>query len=247
MSVKSAERVLDILQMFAEYRRPATLTEVSTALELPKSSCLALLQTLEEKGYLYLVGSEGYYPTSRWLEAARSIARHDPVVRRMRPVLEDLRDRTSETLSLTKRSRAHVLYLDVVDSKQVVRYTAVVGERRALHCSASGQALLGGMDPDERERVIRSLRLDRRTDLTPTNRQALEAKINAGMERGWFSVAGEYDAETAAVAVPVRMYGDVYAVVIAAPRQRLEPALDKMGRLLANTCRGLSDRTKETI
>ena len=44
--VKSARRVLDILQFFAATRAPATLSQIVAGLGIPKSSCLALLDTL---------------------------------------------------------------------------------------------------------------------------------------------------------------------------------------------------------
>jgi IclR family transcriptional regulator, acetate operon repressor len=129
-----------------------------------------------------------------------------------------------------------------VESKHILRYTAVVGEKRPLHCSASGQALLGGMEREEREQVIKVLRLERRSELTITSRPALQRKISMGIERGWFPIVGEYDTETAAVAVPVRMYGEIYAIVLAAPRQRLESSIERVGGLLVGACQHLDDR-----
>jgi DNA-binding IclR family transcriptional regulator len=156
--------------------------------------------------------------------------------------LEKLRDRTNETLLLAKRSESYAVYLDVVESTQLLHYTAAVGEKRSLHCSASGQALLGGMDPEERAKVIDSLRLEKRTARTITSRAALERKIRSGVERGWFPIVGEYDKDTAAVAVPVRMYGELYAIVLAAPRQRLEGSIDRLGRLLLTACQDVGDK-----
>ena len=51
--VKSAKRVLDILRFFSEERAPASLARLSSALAFPKSSCLALMETLVAEGYAY--------------------------------------------------------------------------------------------------------------------------------------------------------------------------------------------------
>lgn len=242
VGVKSAQRVLEILQMYAGSRRPATLTEIAKALHLPKSSCLALLQTLEENGYLYQSGEGGrYYPTGRWLSNAQAIASHDPVVMHIRPTLESLRERTDETLLLAKRFETNALYLDVVESKQILRYTAEIGQMKSLHCSASGQALLGGMESEDRNAVIDRLKLDRVSASTITTRSALRRKVETGVECGWYFVVGEYHADTAAVAVPLQLNGDPYAVVLAAPRHRLENSIERAGKLLLAACRPLSD------
>ena len=71
--VKSARRVLDILQFFAQIRAPATLSQISAGLDIPKSSCLALLDTLEGDGYAHQTAGR-YYLTRRWLNEARVVA-----------------------------------------------------------------------------------------------------------------------------------------------------------------------------
>ncbi|MBK8008837.1 MAG: helix-turn-helix domain-containing protein [Rhizobiales bacterium] len=46
MTVKSAQRVVDIFELFAVQKKPVALSALASALRLPKSSCLALLKTL---------------------------------------------------------------------------------------------------------------------------------------------------------------------------------------------------------
>ena len=50
--IKSAERVLDVLGLFSEFRRPLRLHEISTALGYPQSSTTVLLKSLMILGYL---------------------------------------------------------------------------------------------------------------------------------------------------------------------------------------------------
>src|SRR4051812_8820285 len=104
MSVKSAQRVIDILEYFVLTRAPATLSALALALEIPKSSCLALIDTLQSKGYLYEVRPRvGYYPTRRWLDRATIISGSDPLVARVRPVMLALSEDFGETLIFGKR------------------------------------------------------------------------------------------------------------------------------------------------
>jgi predicted transcriptional regulator len=51
-TVKSARRVLEILEFFAQGRREATVMEVADALAYPQSSTTALLSSLATLGYL---------------------------------------------------------------------------------------------------------------------------------------------------------------------------------------------------
>ena len=80
-AVKSAERTLRIFEAFAQAR----------SVDIPVSACHALVRKLAALGYLYEIGPRrGYYPTLRWLDYARVIARHDPLIERMTPLMEDL-------------------------------------------------------------------------------------------------------------------------------------------------------------
>jgi DNA-binding IclR family transcriptional regulator len=54
--IKSAARVLDVLELFSARCDGLTLSEVARGLELPKSSTLGLLRTLHKRGYLVREG-----------------------------------------------------------------------------------------------------------------------------------------------------------------------------------------------
>ena len=82
MDVKTAVRVFDVINLFAEVRQPMIYSEIARRTEIPLSSCHALLQTMVAKGYLYAPGVKaGYYPTQRLLHVARDKRRvHQAVI-----------------------------------------------------------------------------------------------------------------------------------------------------------------------
>ena len=68
MIVRQAANVLDIMEFFAQTKKPATLAEIADHFGWPRSSTFNLLATLSEKGYLYEPRPRaGFYPTPRWL------------------------------------------------------------------------------------------------------------------------------------------------------------------------------------
>jgi DNA-binding IclR family transcriptional regulator len=232
--VKSAQRVMDIFEFFAATRSPATLTTVAAALRMPKSSCLALLTTLSANGYLYEVRPQvGYYPTRRWLDNAQAISASDSLVRRIRPTLEALRDTTGETLILGKLSEHRILYIDVVESTETLRYTAAAGQFKPLHGTASGKAALSALAPDKRKAVLGTLDFRPLTARTITDRTMLERDIETGLTRGWQVSRGENVADATAVAVPLRIMKEIFVLVVAGPSQRLEPKLAAIGATLS--------------
>ena len=56
--VKSAQRVVEVFEFFAQRRAPATLSQIATALGYPPSSTFGLLNTLRGLGYLDYSRSE---------------------------------------------------------------------------------------------------------------------------------------------------------------------------------------------
>lgn len=236
--VRSVRRVLSIFELFAGQRKPATLSTVARALELPKSSCLALLKTLEAGGYLYEVAPRaGYYPTRKWLDTARLISEADPMAARLRPALEALHARTGETVVLARRSEGQVVYIDVViESAANIRYSAQPGRLMPIHATASGKALLGNMSEPERKRLLDSIALPSLTPETTTDKHALEVELAAGEARGWHTTLNETEPNVTGLAAVVEMAGEPYALVIAGPAYRLEPRLDELGAILRAVC-----------
>lgn len=236
--VKSAHRVLEILSFFARRHAPASLAVISRELGVPKSSCLALINTLEMSGFLYLVNTTaGYYPTRRWLELAQVIAANEPVVSRVRATMEDLCQEVGETIIFGRRSGNEVVYLDVVESSETLRYTALPGQMKPLHGTASGKALLSTLSAQDLRQTIAGLELVEITPRTITDPEKLEVEILAGRKRGWHVSHGENEQAALAIAVPVLLGDSRYVLLAAGPLQRLGERQDTVGASLVETGR----------
>ena len=235
-TVKSADRTVQILEAFAAAGQPLGIAELARRLAIPVSACYGLIRTLEVRGYLYELGlRKGWYPTLRWLQKARAVADHDPVLERVAPPLEQLCAATAETVVFGKRSGDRVAYLHVLESSHSIRYSAQVGDRKPLHSSAAGKVILATLPPAERNSLLGSLKLTRITANTIVRRELLEKDLAAGARRGWFTTRGENVADVHAIAAPLRIDEEIYAVVIAGPAHRFEAALKSHAAALLRT------------
>lgn len=232
--VKSALRTLQILEIFSDAKQPLVLSELARRMDAPKSSCLALLETLTERGYLYRSSAGSYYPTGRWLGHARRIAEHDPVAAQVHASLERLRDRIGETAIDAVLAGDQSIYLDVVESTELIRFSARIGDVKPLHSSASGRALLGTLDDAACQEVVGRLRFDGPTARSGTRAQAqkLARTIAEERERGWSANIGEHRPDVISVAAGVDLNGTAHALVIAAPFNRVAQRVDQIGALL---------------
>jgi DNA-binding IclR family transcriptional regulator len=228
MDVKTAARTLDVFEAFTGECRPLSLSDIARAIDAPVSSCFGLLNTLEKRGYLYSFGARrAFYPTRKMLENARRIAEHDPLADLAYPVLEALHVSSGETALFSRRAGDQIVYVDVIESEHKIRYAAQAGEFFPIHCSASGKAIIASLSEPERRELVARLPLARMTPTTVTRRPALLKELALSTERGWFVNRGEHVADVMAVAMPVRVNGEVCAIGIAGPIQRIEAALEK--------------------
>lgn len=244
MSVKSALRTLQILEAFAESGRPMSLGEVARAIEAPRSSCLALLTTLTERGYLYRVGTApAYYPSRRWLDLARTVSETDPIAVHIRASLERLRDLTGETAIDAVLATDRSVYLDVVESSELVRYTARAGEAKPLHVSASGRAQLAVLDEETRKAVVAALP-GGGAGRARFSRKALLETVAQERLRGWSTNLGEFRPDVISVASGFDLHGTIHSLVIAAPYHRVEAKVDQIGRIVRDEARALAARLR---
>ncbi|KOF52457.1 MULTISPECIES: IclR family transcriptional regulator [unclassified Achromobacter] len=244
MSVKTALRVIEIIETYAREKRALPLSELARLLDVPVSSCLALIRTLTGLGYLYETGRrQGYYPTGRLLAMAQRIARADPVLDRVYPSLTELRDATRETVVFAKLTPdARVVYLDVLDSPHTIRYAPVAGEFKDIHANSLGKALISLQDEKTRAQMLGGQPLTRYNERTLTSLQALEEDIRLSRQRGWFMNSGESIADVGAIAWPLTLSGEHYAISVGGPIYRIEPRQEEYARILRAACTALEQQ-----
>jgi len=241
-NVKTAVRTLEAFEAFGLSQRPLTLSELARAIGAPISSCHGLVVTLKNRGYIYSVGTgRQVYPTRRLLDVAESIARNDPLLEIVEPVLTRLRDDTGETVILGTREGDGVVYLDVVEGLHTIRYSARPGDIKPLHSSAIGKAMLASLDEEALAKTLSSIVLERVTPVTLTDEATLQRDLTEGRRRGFFVTRGENVADVMGMAVPAAPVGQAVAVALAGPIERMDRSFDTHAEKLRMAARELSE------
>ena len=186
-AVKSAVRVLSILETFDDVRRPMRVGEIAARLDYPQSSTSYLLRDLVELGYLdYDPVPRTYLPTPRvallgtW--TASNTVSAGPLVRLSRQASLE----TRRTVTLAVRNGIYARYIHVQEPGDDPPLHVPIGTRRLLAWSASGFAIL----TDEREERIWSLvqrtNVEVRTDSPPLVAATVLAHVRRCSSQGWF-------------------------------------------------------------
>lgn len=140
------------------------------------------------------------------------------------PFLQDLYERTHETVHLGVREGHEVVYIAKIGGHRQARAPSRAGGRMPLHCTAIGKALLAHSDPALRREVL-SAPLERRTPHTIVAPGLLRRQLTQVTESG---VAFEHEESAPGlncVAAPVFGAGDglLAAVSITGPTSRFRP------------------------
>ena len=235
--MRVVEQVLDVYESFAAGQAPLTMSELARMLDLPTSTCFNLVRTFERRGFMYQTGQRrALYPTKRMLALAQEIALNDPIGTQVAQRLAALQDEVGETVLLTSRQRDRVLYLDVIETPQAIRYSAKVGETRPIQNTSSGKALLSLLPRSERETLLANLPFPRETEQTHVSAQAYLEDVERSAARGWFLNDSESVADLMAIAAPLVLHHSSFAVVVAGLRRRMRDRVEVLADLLKTAC-----------
>lgn len=182
--VKSALRVLELLEFFAEWRRPASVKEIAQSLGYPQSSTSVLLKSLKETGYFDHDPRTGMYaPNVRlslataWIE--EQLYSEQSLLRMMERVLAE----TGHTVMIGTRQGVHVRYLHVLQATRAGSFQSKSGLLRPLFRSATGKMLLTTLPEREVARLLRQANAhEQDTSLHLGIDQALAERRQALME-----------------------------------------------------------------
>ena len=241
--MNSVERALAILEMFEREKRPLSLKEIAEVCRIPASTCHSLVHTLLKRAYLYQSGRrKDLYPTRRLFDLGAAILANDPVLQRLLPAMQGLREATRETVILGKRQGDGVVYLEVLESPEVIRYSAKPGDAKPLHSTCIGKALLSSLSPTSVAEVLARNPPAKVTGNTITTIEGLLADLEAGRANGCFVTQGENVPDVTAVAVPVWLNNELYALAIAGPAHRMDPQFKEIAKALMAAGAGLSEQ-----
>jgi DNA-binding IclR family transcriptional regulator len=234
-------RTLDFLEVFADQKRPLSLSEIARLLDIPASSCHDVLQALQERGYLYeLAPRGGYYPTLRIFEVAKTIAAHDPVVLRADGVLRSLRDAMDESVLLSKVQGLQAAYLLALEPAHPLRFLVRIGDPvRSLYATSAGKALLASLSESALSAYLKGLTIERLTPNTIASKPALRAELEDGNRRGWFLNREQSQDGVTTLSARFVWSSVIYIVTIAGPTSRMEPKLHRAAEALTQACRQL--------
>lgn len=221
--VKSAQRVVEVFEYFAQRRAPATLTQICSTLDYPPSSTFSLLNTLRDLGYLdYASEDRTFVPTVRaallglWVNDA--LLQNGTIVR----LMYGLRDETGCTAVLGVQSGDQVQYIHVVKGTDAADRTDVAtGAVRPLLRSAMGLVILALKTKAELRGLVSRLNA-REQPQNQVRMSELLTRIDTYKSQGYASSEGLFTAGSGTI-----------TMLLAAPQHQPPMVIGLGGRITA--------------
>ena len=218
--VKSAQRVLEVIEFFTEDRPAASVTEISRALAYPQSSTSVLLRCLWQLGYLYY---DRYNRTYRLSSRAALLGcwAENGNFRGGRTIdmLDAIAARTEETVVLSAANVDYALHHLHVRQKQSSRAIEVeAGSIQPLLHNVQGELLLASY-PDKQVRLaLHRLNAEEPDTEKRVNIADTAMRFQQMRDRGWAKGphGRMFGVSAIAVSVPRRRGGDRLVISIVA-------------------------------
>lgn len=241
-SVARAFAVLDILS--AQGNIGLTLSDTAHLLRMSRSTTHRYLITLEKLGAVERDDKDRFRLGLKMIELAGLVLSQNNLHNQGETFLNELADRTHETIHLAVPIGTEVVYIAKVDSPRSLRMFSYIGSRAPMYCTALGKAILAYSSAKLVDEVIRA-GLAPRTHHTIATKHALLDELEKVRSRGFAFDCQENEVGVCCVGAPIFDYSAqvIGAISISGPAERMTAARQlEFGPLISDAGLRLSKR-----
>lgn len=199
--MKSTKKLFTIVEELRE-RNGATISELTTVLDLPKSTIHRHLKTLEEMEYVVKTG-DIYYICSRFLYIGMGIYHREEAYTNIEPKIDKLATETEERAQFMIEEHGYMVYIHRETGEHAVHTNTQLGKQMPIHATSGGKAILAEMTDEEVMTIIERHGLPKITKNTITNEEALYNELQQIRDDGVSYNDQEYIDGLRAVSAPV--------------------------------------------
>lgn len=223
-TVKSAARAFEIVEAFRTERRRLTAAQMGGLLDYPRSSLNVLLKSLVTQGYLsFDAHDQSYFPTLKvthlgdWVPGALLNSGS------AQPLLQELRNVTRETVTLTMATGFHMRCLVAIMGTHQIGLQLDEGTQFPIFGSGVGMAYLSTLADD----VIASLHRRAKSSVARGRLPDLATVLEDVAATRFDGYCRVYDAvvpDAGVVAMPLSVaeYGETLVIAVAGLSHRIK-------------------------
>lgn len=237
--MRAVQRILSVFESFSPDRSSLSLHELSLRMDLPKSTAFRIVQSLEEAGYLVRLDDQQYCLSFRITRLAGLVRSTLGIREIARPIMTQLAESTSETVTLQTASAGHRVCIDAVSTSSLLRTVTQPGEHAVLTAGASSKMLLACMPRKDAARFIAEI-----AATAKRTQSDVVKELDAIRERGYAVSHQERVLGVSAIAAPILGLDEqsTYCVSIAGPASRVQARQQELVKLVVVAASEISRR-----
>ncbi|MDR0922531.1 MAG: IclR family transcriptional regulator [Lactobacillales bacterium] len=216
-------KAIEILDYLRDSKQAPTATDMVRDLALTKSTLSKILQTMQ---YYHLVEKENesnrYSMGGRLIGYGEKASAQFSIEAIVHPYMESLLKEIGETVHLGVEENDYMMYIQKMDSTEVVHLRSRIGETVRLYSSAMGKAVLASKSASEIRTYMKKTTLEPLTTHTITDKKAFEKEIQTVQKLGYAVDNRENEDSVYCIGVALVKKGKIYgALSISVPLYRL--------------------------
>ncbi|MGM0881050.1 MAG: IclR family transcriptional regulator [Bacillota bacterium] len=204
--ITKAINILDILVPQGN-EKEVSVTEISRELEMPVQSVHRILSSLSEHGFVTQNNKTRKYKLGLTVMKYGFLMWDSSMLRSVaKPFMEELSQKTKETIYLATRENKDGVYIDSIDSPQILKISEPIGLRLPLFIGASNRVILAYLPQKTREGILRDVDWSSIPSLKPLTREFIECELEKIREQGYAMTSGEATEGTTGIGAPIFSY-----------------------------------------
>ncbi|MDR2368365.1 MAG: IclR family transcriptional regulator [Deltaproteobacteria bacterium] len=234
--ISSLEKGLKVLEAIVEHGR-LTVTGVARLLGINRASSHRFITTLRDLGYVRRDAHGDYEATFKLLELGMTQADKFEIRRMAKPVMRDLAAEFDETVNLGILDNDQVVYLDKVESRELLRMDSGVGTTSPPYATALGKAMAAYLPAKDLSDLVDKFSFCALTPNTITSKEAFQVEMEAIRRKGYAVDNEELALHLYCIAAPIFDFNGYpsYAMSVSGPASRIKTLKDIPARLVEAT------------
>lgn len=201
--IHSVVTTLSIVEHLAHAHEPVGLSELATAIGMPKPRIYRHLRTLVSLGYVMQEApGNRYCLTQRLSHIGGAIADQTEFQVVARSVMRALRARVGQSITIGQIEDEGVRVIDILRHRSKVEISSRPGTLFDFHCTAQGKVALA-FGPSRLWKKVEGTPLRQWTEATVTDIDRLKAEVDRVRTLGWAVAPGEILSGINALAAPI--------------------------------------------
>lgn len=215
---RTAQRTIQILELLSNHHGGLSLNEISTKLEIPKSSAFDILQTLTEMNVVTLRDSKlkKFSIGIKAFEIGTAYIKSMKLNEVAEGPLKDLAQRVERTVFLGVENDSQITYLNKYEPERPIITTANLGTKNPMYCTSLGKAILAAYDIERANNLIDKIEFKEKTPYTIKNKNDLLIELGEIRSKGYAVDNRELEDHMFCVGAPIINHNNEVIAAISA-------------------------------